>query len=950
MLICIKQLTSFSFLTRLLLLYMLSIACCPEISGQHQKTLALIDQYYYAGQFEKSKWLTDSIEAVIRNEKGDTSLYYGEFVASYPSMVYQKNSDFRKAEHFYKKGMEIIKKAAGNFTATYAEACVNLSTMYNEMGLNVPALPYIHKGLEILSTLQLRNTEPYAAGTNTLANIYSALGEYNKAVTLYDYTLVLIDSLIKKNPMLMVQRFTIYNNIGAMYEKIGDFEKFAYYSKKALSIGKKFLAKKSIEYNTVLNNYGMAIQRLGYFAEGINILKEAKTNLQTSKSADTRTLSFINNNIADALKALGKSDSSLFLSETLIEQARFGGNTQSFEYYSLVLNYVTTLMSTGNWVKADSVAIDLFRNVTNNKQFADNRLKVKAMLTLSEIYLHTKRYQEALSVADNLQKIVEKVVFENYEILPEQEKMAIISSIQHLTRLYGAGSFGMGIKDTTWIKEWYLLLNRYKNLLFKKQRAINQQLRSSAKEDIKSLYESWKNNRQFLSVQYKLAAPHRSNITDSIEVETDNMERRLNEAAIIGTKKNIPATYDSIIRQLASRECLIQFIRFMSADINKITYSAHYGAFIIRKDNTAPVWIYLCKEKELKQVLKTSPSGLISKNAFSQIFIDPRLRIAGKKYAADKLYQLLWKPLESQLQSIKTIYCISDGLITLLPIHALPVNNTSFLADKFLFRYRLTTEMLLAESTEQKDSLRIGLWRGIRYFLKENKSQRPAIAGNKKMDWRYLRWSASEIMKIRELFKSSGQVQVFDGPNATEENFIHEVSNSLFEIVHLSTHGYFGNNSFSSAYEEITGSVNAFLRPQNPLLNCGLVMAGANNFSGDSAVSTNRDGLLTGYEITHLPMDKTKLIVLSACETGLGSISETEGVFGLQRAFKLAGVGKIIMSLWQVPDKQTSELMILFYSYLIKNNSIETAFEKAQRTMRKKYPSPYFWAGFLLIE
>jgi CHAT domain-containing protein len=113
---------------------------------------------------------------------------------------------------------------------------------------------------------------------------------------------------------------------------------------------------------------------------------------------------------------------------------------------------------------------------------------------------------------------------------------------------------------------------------------------------------------------------------------------------------------------------------------------------------------------------------------------------------------------------------------------------------------------------------------------------------------------------------------------------------------------------------------------------------------------TGEDGILTALEVSNLPLRNTKLVVLSACETGLGKIEGSEGTFGLKRGFKLAGVEQIIVSLWSVPDKETMELMELFYTDLSKTHSAVISFEKAQKEMRIKYPSePEKWAGFVLV-
>jgi len=110
------------------------------------------------------------------------------------------------------------------------------------------------------------------------------------------------------------------------------------------------------------------------------------------------------------------------------------------------------------------------------------------------------------------------------------------------------------------------------------------------------------------------------------------------------------------------------------------------------------------------------------------------------------------------------------------------------------------------------------------------------------------------------------------------------------------------------------------------------------------------DGILTADEIAKLNLTKTKLVVLSVCETGLGDVKNSEGVFGLQRAFKLAGVESLIMSLWGVPDEATSELMTTFYQQWLSGQTKQNAFKMAQQKVREKYKSPYYWAAFMMMD
>ena len=130
----------------------------------------------------------------------------------------------------------------------------------------------------------------------------------------------------------------------------------------------------------------------------------------------------------------------------------------------------------------------------------------------------------------------------------------------------------------------------------------------------------------------------------------------------------------------------------------------------------------------------------------------------------------------------------------------------------------------------------------------------------------------------------------------------------------------------------------------------GLIMSGANRvWMGTSPIEGIEDGILTAYEVSNMDLMNTELVVLSACETGLGDIEGGEGVYGLQRAFRVAGAKTLIMSLWKVPDEQTRELMEKFYTGWLSEMDKYEAFRNAQDEMRKKY-SPYYWAAFVMVD
>jgi CHAT domain-containing protein len=218
--------------------------------------------------------------------------------------------------------------------------------------------------------------------------------------------------------------------------------------------------------------------------------------------------------------------------------------------------------------------------------------------------------------------------------------------------------------------------------------------------------------------------------------------------------------------------------------------------------------------------------------------------------------------------------------------------------------------------------------------------------------WPPLPGTKQEINSIDFIFRQAGiHNALFTDSFATEQIFKSQNGKSA-ELLHIATHGFFfpaqaSSNPINKDDSQLP-DLSSLL--QNSMIRSGLVLAGGNKaWTGNLQTEYGEDGILTAYEIAQMDLSNTNLVVLSACETALGDIAGDEGVIGLQRAFRIAGVKQLMLSLWQVPDKETIELMVKFYSNLFAGQPTAEALRNAQLKMNEKYP-PFYWAGFILVQ
>jgi CHAT domain-containing protein len=330
------------------------------------------------------------------------------------------------------------------------------------------------------------------------------------------------------------------------------------------------------------------------------------------------------------------------------------------------------------------------------------------------------------------------------------------------------------------------------------------------------------------------------------------------------------------------------------------------------------------------------------------------------------LYKVFWEPIQQHLKPYNKVFFSPDGVFNQLNLLTLQNPKTKkYLIEELNLVNITSTKDLLTRNTftsinkfdSESDAVLIG-FPNYHYVTQSDSNQNfgvdtePIQTNKIGYDFSELPETKVEIANIENLLKNyKVKTKVLLGNSALEDS-LKILRNP--KILHIATHGFFLPETVLNNYTENNGfdilGTDIKVSQENPLLRSGLLFTGASGvLSNSTNDNSTDDGILTAFEAQNLILDRTELVVLSACETGSGELRNGEGVYGLQRAFKVAGARYLIMSLWKVDDKATQLMMSNFYQNWLNSKDIHESFRNAQNFIRKKYSSPYFWGAFVLV-
>lgn len=469
-------------------------------------------------------------------------------------------------------------------------------------------------------------------------------------------------------------------------------------------------------------------------------------------------------------------------------------------------------------------------------------------------------------------------------------------------------------------------------------------------------------------------------LTENADSIKESKEVRLMESSneFLDYIVNEKVGWEDIKNNLKSDEVALEYV--------SLTKDSVLTVFIIHNSWAKPKLLRICSLKDLEIGIQNEM------NNWNNITEYPNnrgfeLEQQSKNFtnSSESICNLILKPISQFLKGINTIYYVPSGILTNMNFSSIKFSNNKKLLDSFKIKQLMDFNSFKhPRQYDNIDFLSAELYGGINFdsnsdFMNsETKYQSieknysrvmsqifPTNGKSPFENFKYLPGTLKEVDLIyRKISDNDRKIILVKGKDANKFE-LKKYSGDIIapQILHIATHGFYipsKNEISAKGIHDVlkNNKNNKWNVIDNPLLRSGLIFSGVNRFlknlyngsslNPDSFTSDN--GIMTALEISQLNLTGCKLVVLSACKSGLGDVSDINGVFGLQRAFKVAGVENLLLSLWDIDDEKSQEFMVDFYTELIKVKNIHNAFYTTQKAFKVKYPNPYYWAAFVLIE
>jgi CHAT domain-containing protein/Flp pilus assembly protein TadD len=904
---------------------------------------AYVDMKIEMGDYSTAKPLNDALIYYYKTMYGEKNRQYLNCLNN-SARMYQGQGNFAQAMEIFEQLITIHKNTVPLDTAGYATILNNTAESYRQFAQYGRAEELYLESFR-LSQRKI-STDPGAVASllSNMGLMYKAKGNYNDAEKCFLKSI----EIYKAAKLDRTPEYTNpLNNIGDLYRIIGRYRQSEEMLMEAIAIRKITVGEKHESYAHALSNIAILYQKIGYVNETVDAFKQCVEIYRVRMGEHHQYYANALNNLAMAYISQKKYKEAEECKLKALDIMKKTAGEKS-DRYALFLSGMTMLyIETNRYeeaIKALETAAAIFKEIFGEKNYD----YIETMSNMADVYRRMKKHDKAEIFYVQSLKAYQQL-FENYfSVMSEEEKTAFYYQVEHRYESFDLFVFERmkeepGKNHDKLIEAMFNNRLVTKSLLLNESNNLHKYMAEVNDTATIRLYSMWLERKQYLNTQYKLSKEELSSYRidiDALEKEVNSIEKQLSAISSEFGKGNSGKSnsWTDIQKKLLPGEAAVEIVRteeWLTDSTSNITY----GALILQPNSKVPQLITLKNGNELEK----------------SFLIEYKKKIEGRT-EDNETWSRYWEPIAKNLKSVNKVYFSGDGAYQQINLYTLK-NTVSkkYLIEEIALQLLTNSKDILVSSEKNTvaNSARLFGYPDYEYdFLTEKtNAYKDLVAVNRYgfSELPPLPGTKQEVDDINGVLKKAGwDVQEMIKENASEQA-IKKVKSP--KILHIATHGFFlPDQEFKD--EKVLGYDMQKAR-ENPLLRSGIMLAGASVTSRDNTPGKyDEDGILTAYEASLLNLQGTELVVLSACETGLGEVRNGQGVYGLQRAFMIAGAKTMVMSLWVVDDNATQELMTTFYSDWIRDPRPENkqiAFRKAQLKIKEKYKDPFFWGAFVMV-
>jgi CHAT domain-containing protein/tetratricopeptide (TPR) repeat protein len=845
--------------------------------------------------------------------------------------------------------LNIQEKVLGKEHPDYAASLSNLAAYNAEAGNYADAIRLGTEALNISEKVLGKGHPDYANSLGNLAVYYGYLGNYSEAIRLGLEECKLKETILGK----LHQDFArSLNTLATCYAKLGDYNEAIRYGLEAINIIEKTLGKEDPDYAASLSNLSTSIDLLGYYRDAIVVETKALTIREKALGKEHPDYAYSLSKLAAYNAEAGNYNEAMRLCTEALNISEKVLGKEHPDYANSLGNLAVCHAYLGNYTEAIRLGTEAL-NIIGTLLGREHLNYVSTLHSLAWIHIHSSDTADGLQYEMEYCKRVTDLVCRTFPDLTSNERSLywdkynsfFLSEIPRTAYKYNS---------TQLLPCAYSGLLFGKGLLLNAETELRQIILESGNDDAISAIDELRANRLMLNKQLEKPISERTLSTDSLNQVINGLEHKLLTISkeYGDYTKNLRIDVKDVQAKLSMNDIAVEFASFQVRD------TTIYCAYLLKQEYESP---------KMKVCLKQT-----DRDIFANAYSNPTLS------------KTIWGTLADELEGVKNVYFAPSGELYNIAIESLPdwEDSTKLVSDRWNL-YRLSSTRELALIKDKNQIQKSVVYGGLKFNADTATIVRDSKQYSIPRDFVFNSKSVADSLKLRNgvkdlpgtkleataIDKQLKAVKIDDilrtDSLGTEASF-KALSGQKKNLLHIATHGFYWTESDVKDVDDLRFLMGNNERKQaedKALTRSGLLFAGANNaLMGDDLPDNIDDGILTAQEISQLDLRGLDLVVLSACETGLGEITG-DGVFGLQRGFKKAGAQSIMMSLWKVDDEATQMLMTQFYTNLTSGKSKRQSLLDAQRYLREyedlsapdgpkrhPYSDPRYWAAFILLD